>query len=176
MDFLSFTLKATNGLLRELTTKVVVKPARILIESFNLPNKEIKVNAVWDTGATTTAISKKLVENLKLMPVSQTTVHGINHSSVVNVHIIDILLPNHVGIAEIKVTEAKNLGDCDVLIGMDIITLGDFSITNCNNQTFLSFRIPPDEKHIDYVEQAQRIRERREKRQKNRRKKSRQKR
>jgi hypothetical protein len=39
----------------------------------------------------------------------------------------------------------------DILIGMDIITLGDFAITNANHRTVVSFRIPPDTKHIDFV-------------------------
>ena len=34
---------------------------------------------------------------------------------------------------------------------MDIINLGDLSITNKNQNTILSFRIP-SQKHVDYVE------------------------
>ena len=32
--------------------------------------------------------------------------------------------------------------DFGMLIGMDIITLGDFAITNLNGQTVMSFRLP----------------------------------
>ena len=34
---------------------------------------------------------------------------------------------------------------------MDIICAGDFSITNANGKTVVSYRIPPDAFHIDYV-------------------------
>jgi hypothetical protein len=34
---------------------------------------------------------------------------------------------------------------------MDILTLGDLAITNHNHQTVLSFRVPPDTRHIDFV-------------------------
>jgi len=36
------------------------------------------------------------------------------------------------------------------LIGMDVITLGDFSITNHNGITCMSFRVPSSHE-IDYV-------------------------
>ena len=31
---------------------------------------------------------------------------------------------------------------CDMLIGMDVITLGDFAVTNLNGKTMYSFRMP----------------------------------
>lgn len=37
----------------------------------------------------------------------------------------------------------------DILIGMDIIKLGDFAISNYKGQTQFSFRIPSQE-HVDY--------------------------
>lgn len=39
--------------------------------------------------------------------------------------------------------------DCDLIIGMDIITQGDFSITNLGGRTIFSFRIP-SQHSIDY--------------------------
>ena len=38
----------------------------------------------------------------------------------------------------------------DVLLGMDIITIGDFSITNQAGNTVFSFRVP-SQHTIDYV-------------------------
>lgn len=43
--------------------------------------------------------------------------------------------------------------DADILIGMDIITLGDFAVTNYEGVTKLSFRVP-SQRHIDFVEEA----------------------
>ena len=42
-----------------------------------------------------------------------------------------------------------DMGDYDVIIGMDIITLGDFVITNKDNQTWFAFRYPSSE-HIEF--------------------------
>ena len=67
------------------------------------------------------------------------------------------MLPNNVGVADVHVTEASNLGNCDVLIGMDIITLGDFTITQDNGCTIFSFRFPASEKYIDFVEETNRL-------------------
>lgn len=46
----------------------------------------------------------------------------------------------------------KIAGNTDILIGMDIITLGDFAITNVGGKTVFSFRTPST-KMIDYVEE-----------------------
>jgi hypothetical protein len=35
---------------------------------------------------------------------------------------------------------------------MDIISLGDLAISNANQQTFVTFRMPP-QKHIDFEEE-----------------------
>ena len=53
------------------------------------------------------------------------------------------------------VTTGK-LNGIDFLIGMDIITLGDFSVTNLNGKTTFSFRYPSCET-INYVKQAKEL-------------------
>jgi len=73
---------------------------------------------------------------------------------------VAIGLPNGVVIPEVTAVLGE-LHGMDVLIGMDIITLGDFAITNENNKTTFSFRIPSLHT-IDYVKQATQIRESKE--------------
>ena len=58
-------------------------------------------------------------------------------------------MPNGVAFAGALVTESPLVG-FDVLLGMDIIALGDLAITNVNGKTWLSFRTPSCEP-IDYV-------------------------
>jgi predicted aspartyl protease len=102
-----------------------------------------RYQAIWDTGATGSVITKKVVDDLKLFPVSQTNVQGVTGSSIANVYLVSITLPNNVTIFPIKVTECEKLsGDFAVLIGMDIIGNGDFAVTNANNHTVMSFRFP----------------------------------
>ena len=64
---------------------------------------------------------------------------------------MNFILPNQVMIANITVPKGDFRG-ADVLIGMDIIRLGDFSITNYQGITKMSYRTPSI-KHIDYVEE-----------------------
>ena len=54
---------------------------------------------------------------------------------------------------DVLVTGADLGTDIDVLIGMDIIRHGDFSITNTNSATTFSFRIP-SVAEIDYVQES----------------------
>lgn len=82
-----------------------------------------------------------------------TQVHGVSGVVNSNTYLINISLPNHVVIQSITVTEGQLTG-ADVLIGMDIISLGDFIITNCNGQTVMSFRMPSAEP-VDFVKQIQ---------------------
>lgn len=56
-----------------------------------------------------------------------------------------------VGVAQLPVT-GNDLGDVDMLIGMDVISKGDFAVTNVGGITTFSFRIPSQET-IDYVAQ-----------------------
>jgi hypothetical protein len=45
-------------------------------------------------------------------------------------------------------------GDAGLLIGMDIITMGDFAVCNSNSKTSFSFAMPPFPNRIDFVSKA----------------------
>lgn len=114
-----------------------------------------RYTAIWDTGATNTVISEKLAEELHLTSIGKANVSTAGGLIEVNNYIIDLKLPNNLRIKNVMVTSGK-LSDTDFLIGMDIITLGDFSVTNLNEKTTFSFRYPSCET-INYVEEAKRI-------------------
>ena len=69
---------------------------------------------------------------------------------------VNFELPNKVRIAGAIVTEFPSLRGFDCLVGMDVITLGDFSVTNVAGRTMMSFRTPSI-KTIDYVEDWRRV-------------------
>ena len=56
--------------------------------------------------------------------------------------LVDIGLPNGVTVRDVTVAECRLSDDVDVLIGMDIITMGDFIITNIARRTRFSFQMP----------------------------------
>ncbi len=107
---------------------------------------------IWDTGATGSVITPKVVAHLGLKPTGKKKVNTANGSDIKDTYLVNVALPSNVMVQNVVVTEG-NLGDdspIDVLIGMDIITLGDFVITSRNDCTVMSFRIP-SLTEIDYV-------------------------
>jgi hypothetical protein len=97
---------------------------------------------IWDTGATKTVISKKVVQDCDLKQVGFAKVfHAQGIKDNVPTYNICIELPNGIIISSLNVIEG-DLNGADVLVGMDIITLGDMVITNFMGKTVFSFRIP----------------------------------
>jgi Aspartyl protease/SEC-C motif len=106
-------------------------------------------NSLWDTGATNSVVTKATAKELGLVSTGKTRVFHAGGESTVNVFFVNIFLPNKI-IFPLRVTECDDSTNFGLIIGMDIITQGDFSITNTNSRTAVSFRVPSLEK-IDYV-------------------------
>jgi len=113
--------------------------------------------ALWDTGATNSVITRKVVDALKIAPTGIAETHGVHGRSQVNTYILDIGLPNRVCIQDVVVSEGVLMDDFDVLIGMDIIQAGDFAIANANRKTTFSFCIPPHCHPVDLLEKSEKV-------------------
>lgn len=107
---------------------------------------------VWDTGATASVISPNVAGELGLQPTGQTRVHTAGGEDIQNTYLVNLTLPMGFIFPNLVVTEGK-LAGVDVLIGMDIIGLGDLAITNYKGETVMTFRIPSMEE-FDFVPQA----------------------
>jgi len=117
------------------------------------PPKLSKSTALWDTGATASVITQKTAAVLGLKPFAKTMVSHAGGESPQNVYLVNFYLPNKVLIPNVRVTECQDTsGTFGVIIGMDIIALGDFAITNFQGKTTVSFRIP-SVATIDYVKE-----------------------
>lgn len=141
----AFTLKAT-GIARVLESRVKVT------ESANPSTSPVSDNdflAIWDTGATNSVITKKVVDALGLAPTGIVEVHGVHGKDDRYKYIVSIQLPNNIRVRDIEVTDGE-LGGADVLIGMDIIALGDFAVSNYQGKTTFTFRTP-SYAETDYV-------------------------
>lgn len=86
-----------------------------------------------------------------MTPTGIAQVHGVSGPTQAETYLVNIGLPNKVVFASLRVTKGIIYG-ADVLIGMDIIASGDFSVTNCEGFTKFTYRTPSI-KHIDYVEE-----------------------
>lgn len=109
-------------------------------------------NALWDTGATGTCISAAVINSLGLVHHGYQNIHTPTGQKTVRKFFVDVVLRNNVTITDVEVMESEigNQG-IDILIGMDIISLGDFSVSNFAGKTQFSFRIP-SQSHTDYVQ------------------------
>lgn len=67
---------------------------------------------------------------------------------------MDLWLPNHAVFRKVRVIKGTFNKEFDVLIGMDIITRGDFAISNFNGKTLFSFR-SPSVASVDFVKIAE---------------------
>lgn len=95
-----------------------------------------------------------MADELGISPSGRVVVHGVGKDGApnefeTNAYLINIYLPNQVVIVAVKVSEGTISG-ADILIGMDVIGCGDFVITNFNETTTWSFRIPSGEE-VDFV-------------------------
>ena len=121
------------------------------------PPPVFQANALWDSGASRSVISSRLVSTLGLQPVGATKVNHAGGEGTSKTYLVNFGLPNNVGIAGVLVTEFPAIaGGFDVIIGMDIISHGDFSLTNLGGRTCMSFRTPSCAV-VDYVEEARRL-------------------
>jgi predicted aspartyl protease len=101
-------------------------------------------NAAWDTGATNTVITPEIVDALGLEPSEKHAVSTLNGIIEVNTYLIDLCFENGYRIANLRVLSGEDYSDFDydVLIGMDVITQGDFVVSTLNSETSFSFRMP----------------------------------
>ena len=71
-------------------------------------------------------------------------VAGIHGTEYEYTYYLDLMVPGEMTFKTLEVTEGE-LEDVDVLIGMDVISQGDFCISNGNNETVVAFRSPAGE-------------------------------
>lgn len=148
-----FTVETNAGVLRELKTNCEVcaafDPAQRPDLLQNPPFRSFV--ALWDTGATSSAITDAVVQQCGLLPTGMARVHGVHGAEDCETFLVNVGLPNRVIMPHVTVTRAKMITGADILIGMDIISTGDFSITNFNARTCFSFRWPSCAR-IDFVQ------------------------
>ncbi len=119
----------------------VIETPCSIYKPYTKENSVIDIKGLWDTGAISSVISQRLVNKLKLFPISLCEMQYAQGRKIVNTYKINLLLPNGIEIRGLTVSEGI-FNDFDILIGMDIIRLGDFAITHKNGGTKFSFQIP----------------------------------
>jgi predicted aspartyl protease len=141
----SFTVKSANGLLSSLATPCHVSQGfNPATEARDCPR--IQFQAMWDTGCTKSVITPRVVEACGLKPIrtiKPILIQGVDGYERSAAYVVNIYLPDKITAREFTVV-LKNPGDVwwDVLIGLDIISAGHFSVRNVEGKTEWSFSIP----------------------------------
>lgn len=98
---------------------------------------------MWDTGSNATILSTALVRELHPEVFGQGGMSGIGGQAEGNTYLLHVLLPSSDVITYQEVYEA-DLRDYDAIIGMDIITRGDFHLDCNKGETVFSFQLSND--------------------------------
>ncbi|MBI5119091.1 retroviral-like aspartic protease family protein [Candidatus Poribacteria bacterium] len=132
---LSFTIRYTGRSNKLVSETLISKPyfPTPHVPSFapSTPPPDVvqaarKYDGIWDTGATNSVISQRVVDELGLKPTGMVKVQTASDCKACETFLVSIVLPNKVVIPYVRVTKGM-LAGCDVLIGMDIIMEGDFA-------------------------------------------------
>lgn len=93
-----------------------------------LTGNSVKATAIWDTGASCSCISPSIASHLSLPVIASATSSTANGTVKTTRHVVDIAIGNVV--FPRRDVSALKIPDGVVLIGMDIIGLGKFSVQN----------------------------------------------
>jgi len=133
-----------SHILKEIKTPITIYSSRNTTEG-----KCLETEALWDTGATNSVLTPKISQKLGLISVDSWYVGGINNEKSSDIVIASIALPNGTFLNDWQFVVCDIPG-ADVLVGMDIISKGDFCISNARAKTLFSFVIPPYKEKISY--------------------------
>lgn len=124
--------------------EIILKPSDLTIKKLKLEKKDIpylKVRALIDTGASSTAISKKVVDRLRLVPRGTAKVYtSSKHAEIRNEYDVSLEFDTDAYLEVLRALEA-NLQDhsIDCLIGRDVLHLGVFTYDGPKREIKLNF-------------------------------------
>jgi hypothetical protein len=105
--------------------------------------KDTVTNALWDTGAAISAVTPLIQQELELVQIGTKYIRGVTGTKKVPVVLLTLELPNDLLKQTVEVVVCNFSTNVGMIIGMNIITLGDFALLHGNNRTEFSFTIPP---------------------------------
>lgn len=103
-----------------------------------------RCNAVWDTGATSSMISRRVAEKLQLKSTGKIEIAGVHGVTLADTYVVNLIFNNGFSIFGLPVSEADDGCGFDVLIGMDIISKGRLIIDGLSEGCHIAFAFPAD--------------------------------
>jgi predicted aspartyl protease len=149
MDSLAITFRMEERAQRVITP-VLAQQSGDYCRSEDLSISQFKADALWDTGSTGCCIDKALAERLGLSHYVNIGLRGSQGEHTVSAYILDITLPDGIVIKNVVAAGISTSGSFDIIIGMNIISRGDFALSNVDDKTIMSFRLPSANAPIDF--------------------------
>ena len=110
----------------------------------------LPVKVLWDTGSNLSCISPAIAEKLNLKSIGSCKVNNVYDEYMVKVYSTCICINDTQRFMENVFISDQITGNCDVILGLNIISLCDFT-TSCDDKyVYLSVRYPSQGK-IDYT-------------------------
>lgn len=100
------------------------------------------VRALWDTGASGSTISNSLARKLGLRSMGTRQMLSASGTATTNAYLTGLQITQDIMIPQISVMGFAGAGNFDMLIGMDVISRGDFLVSTANGITYFSFMVP----------------------------------
>ncbi|MDR1598786.1 MAG: hypothetical protein LBS11_02765 [Oscillospiraceae bacterium] len=153
----SFTIRYGSGKTYSLISAVTVLP----LSDSNPADEEriVHCNAIWDAGASITCVSQRVARKLSLELFPEMNARAGSGLCLCPPCIIGLILSNGIrldGVAALATNLNEN--DFDVIIGLDVISKGDFAVISSGGETIFSYRYPSmqviDFEHYEYIETA----------------------
>lgn len=125
-----------SGLANRLTTSLDIRECTDTSERFQIDK------ALWDTGSSGSCISERMARKLGLHPVDTGVGVSATGQQDITYYIVDICLSPEMVFRNVKIAgfplENNNV---DFIIGMDIISKGNLSVTNKEGKTEVKFTL-----------------------------------
>ena len=97
---------------------------------------------IWDCGSSETRISQKVVQDLQLKAFGTVPVREFEaNEKIREVFFLSIALSPEIIFSNVRVTNGYFPPDFDVIIGLDLITQGDFRLRKENGKTVVEFLV-----------------------------------
>lgn len=108
---------------------------------FSLDGHSLECEAIWDTGAECTVLSREVAKKLSLTVYSKEEMFHAGGSTISNTYHVFVGLTDEIIIGPQNVIEGQFDGNV-ILLGMDVIGNGDLVVTNNEEHTEMVFSIP----------------------------------
>ena len=143
-DVYTLSLYDKNGVFNHIAFDVHVRAynAKMVITQ--------NARALLDTGATYTGITSRFAKSMSLESLKTKNLNTANGMKDCPIYSLDIIFPKDKIFENLEVVEITDDQQYDIVIGMDIIKMGDIAITHVDGKMMFSLRIPPAGKYINF--------------------------